>query len=295
MTNVLGVAFNCQSLASQRLLRVESKPTRIANFKCIVDKVLQDDFLPPTLAASLVGKFGFLCSTLFGKVGRACTAPIRERQYSTSTITALTPAITHSLNLMFHIIDVSPPRTISLSSASLPFLLYTDASDVPERTQRFVVGGVLIFPPPTRRIEYFTYVVPQAVVDTWLPKQTYMGQLEVLAAPLSLSTWQSTLAHKQVIHFVDNDSAASGLVRGYSQKVDSSLLISSYWSLAAENAIDPYIDRVESKSNLSDGPSRLDSSLMKIMQAHQVAPCTDFLFQVSRWDTAASAPAVSLA
>ena len=195
---------------------------------------------------------------------------------------------------MCHILDVSPPRAVSLLESLPPFVLYTDASDVPERSPRFVVGAVLIFPPPTRRVEFFTYVVPQILVDQWLPKQTYMGQLEVLAAPLSLATWSSTLSRSRVIHFVDNDAAASSLVRGYSPKVDSSLLVSNYWSLAAESAIDPYIDRVESKSNLSDGPSRLDETLMIQLRARKVAPNFDFLFDFSRWDTAATAPAVPL-
>ena len=293
VADILGVRFNCEALSSERTLRVEAKPSRKVNFKAIVQKVLDDDFLPPTLAASLVGKFGFLCSTLFGKVGRACTTPVRERQYSVHASTSLTSPLRHSLQLMLHIIDVSPPRLLSLKTEDKPFLLYTDASDVPERHHRFIVGGVLIYPPPTRRVEYFTYIVPQLLVDQWLPKQTYMGQLEVLAAPLSLSTWKQALRHRRVLHFVDNDAAAAGLVRGYSQKVDSSLLISHYWSIAAEAAIDPYIDRVESKSNLSDGPSRLELLLMQQLQAHKVEPDYEFLFNFSRWDTAAPAPAVS--
>lgn len=48
------------------------------------------------------------------------------------------------------------------------------------------------------------------------PKESYMGQLELLAAPAALSTWAAELTAKQVIHFVDNDSAAANLVRGYS-------------------------------------------------------------------------------
>ena len=294
VAHVLGVQFNCKALETERLLHIQPKPTRKSNFLKIVTKVLTDNFLPPSLAASVVGKFGFLCSTLFGKVGRACTASLRERQYGDPLQDSLTPALRHSLHLMCHILDVSPPRAVSLLESLPPFVLYTDASDVPERSPRFVVGAVLIFPPPTRRVEFFTYVVPQILVDQWLPKQTYMGQLEVLAAPLSLATWSSTLSHSRVIHFVDNDAAASSLVRGYSPKVDSSLLVSNYWSLAAESAIDPYIDRVESKSNLSDGPSRLDETLMIQLHAHKVAPNFHFLFDFSRWDTAATAPAVPL-
>ena len=250
--------------------------------------------MPPSLAASVVGKFGFLCTTLFGKIGRSCTGPLRERQYASHDNVSLSIALRRSLQLMLRLVEVSPPRTINLDMQQRPYLLYTDASHVPEREHRFVVGAVLIFPPPHRRIEYLSYVVPPEVVASWLPKQTYMGQLEILAGPLALSTWKDVLQHSGVIHFVDNDAAAAGLVKGYSSKRDSTLLISSYWSLAAEHAIDPYLDRVESKSNLSDGPSRLDHQLMHELQAVQVKPDPAFLFDFPSGDTAASAPAVSL-
>ena len=59
----------------------------------------------------------------------------------------------------------------------------------------------------------------------------------------------------QIIHFIDNDAAASSLVRGYSPKTDSTALVGEYWSLAAQHGLEIYIDRVESKSNLADGPS----------------------------------------
>ena len=62
---VLGVAFNTRSLAEQRSLLAETKPTRGENFGILVKKILESDMLPPSLAASLLGKFGFLCSTLF--------------------------------------------------------------------------------------------------------------------------------------------------------------------------------------------------------------------------------------
>ena len=76
---VLGAAFNTQSPASQRILRVEPKPTRVANLICfMIDEILAAN--SPTLAASILGQFGFLCSTLYGKVGQCCTGAIRRHQ-----------------------------------------------------------------------------------------------------------------------------------------------------------------------------------------------------------------------
>lgn len=278
VTHILGVVFNCKALAHKRTLHVEAKPTRRANFVKLVQKILEDDFLPPSLAASVVGKFGFLCSTLFGKVGRCCTGPLRRRQYSQGTQTSLDDSLKSCLKLMIKIIQLSPPRTFSLDDNPAPAILYTDASDVPDRAERFVIGGVLILPPPDFKILYFSWVVPPELVEHWIPKQSYMGQLELLAGPVALSTWSLELANTRVIHFIDNESAAATLVKGYSQKSDSVKIIDEYWQLAAKHCIDSYIDRVESKSNLSDGPSRLEFSELRALDAVCTEPNPFFLF-----------------
>ena len=107
-----------------------------------------------------------------------------------------------------------------------------------------------------------------------------MNQLEILAGPLALQTWSPNLRGRQIIHFVDNDAAASSLVKGYSPKADSCALAGSYWILAAKHEIESYIDRVESKSNLADGPSRVNFDLMASLQASFTQPIVDLLGSV---------------
>ena len=272
VADVLGVTLNTESLRAQRILLVQPKQTRRANLVAIIDKVVSDDYLPPSLAASILGKFGFLCSTLYGKVGRCCTGAVRGRQYSTSLDCSLTPAIRVSLILMKLFTNMAPPREFPLSRSTPPSILYTDASDIPDRKQgRAVVGAVLFLPNP-ETILYTHWVVPEAVLHRWELRSTYIGQLELLAAPLALITWAKQLQRRQIIHFVDNESAAAGLVRGHSSKADSSALIGEYWLTASKQSMEIYVDRVESKSNISDGPSRLEFTEMRALQATWTPP-----------------------
>lgn len=89
-----------------------------------------------------------------------------------------------------------------------------------------------------------------------------MGQLETLACPLALHTWSSKLHRRRVLLLVDNDSAASCLVRDFSPKQDTCSLVGQFWLAASKSEIEVYIDRVESKSNIADGPSRLSFELL---------------------------------
>ena len=273
----MGVAFNTQALAAEKHFLVEAKPSRKLNFCKMVRAVLSQGELTPSLAGSIVGKFGFLCSSLFGKVGRCCTKSVRDRQYSVSPLFSIDPNLRASLQLMMEFVNLSPPRTVQMSNDTPRPILYTDASDVPERRGgRFVLGAVLLYGAMRERMEYTSLVLPPDLVATWAHRQSYMGQLELLAGPLALATWPAVLRHTKLFHFIDNDSAAACLVKGYSPQVDSSPLVGDYWLKAAAAGLDVYIDRVESKSNLADGPSRLDYQVVHSLGGKYVPPPTGF-------------------
>ncbi len=270
---VLGVAISTEALASERMLKVEPKPTRIRNLCEMIDLVIHQGALSPNMAASLSGKFGFLCSTMFGKVGRCCSAALRARQYGPQEDFSLTPQLLTSLNLMRKFALTSPSRKLLLNNSSPPMIIYTDASDVPERQpDRWVVGAVLVDVTENCSLHHTHWVVPQEIIDKWIPKQSYMGQLETLACPLALYTWSAKLRRKRVLLFVDNDSAASCLVRGYSPKQDSCSLVGQFWLAASETEAEIYIDRVESKSNIADGPSRLSFELLHTLGSSMAPP-----------------------
>lgn len=166
----------------------------------------------------------------------------------------------------------APAREVRTRDPIPPFLLYSDASDVPERDRRYGIGAVLVDQRFLPRLFHFALEVPQATVGRWLPKKTFMGQLEIYAGPTALHTWADQLTGQHVIHFVDNDSASACLVRGYSPKADSCKLVGLYWLSAARHRVASYIDRVESKSNLADGPSRFDCDLLQKLGSTEVQP-----------------------
>eukprot|EP00435_Cladocopium_sp_Y103_P058671 s40_g20.t1 len=255
---ILGILFNTESLRQQRVIHLCAKPPRVSNLLSMIDLVISTQRLSSALAASLVGKFGFLCSTLFGKVGRCCTGPLRRRQYSSSGYEGITKELQCALQLMKFFLLSSPARELALLDTP-PILVYTDASDVPGRSPQRILGGVL-FEPLTASLVYTAWEVPDGLVQKWLPKKSFMGQLELLAAPCAFETWAEHLQSREVILFTDNDSAAANLVKGYSPQVDSSSIVGEFWLLASRLRAHVYVDRVESKSNLADGPSRFSFS-----------------------------------
>ena len=73
-----------------------------------------------------------------------------------------------------------------------------------------------------------------------------------------------------MIIFVDNDAARAAAVRGETKSFASARIVTELWELVAEHGMYPWVDRVASKANPADGPSRGDWSLMKEIGARRV-------------------------
>lgn len=103
----------------------------------MIDHILQQDFLPPSVAASALGKFGLFCSTLFGSRFRA--GHVRARQHTNGGAPGLTPDFVCCLKLMKFLVGSSPAPTSCLRSKSSPLLLYLSQSgSVGDLETRFV-------------------------------------------------------------------------------------------------------------------------------------------------------------
>eukprot|EP00435_Cladocopium_sp_Y103_P069042 s603_g32.t1 len=230
-------------------------------FHLCLDHFFDDYFLaePSGTAAIAVHCFQEAFSILGFTWGVVVPVP-SARQYQTHANSKVTQDIAVSLRLMRVFLSSTPPREVPLS-VSTPVIVYTDASDVPDRNPQHMLGAVL-WDPADHLLFYSASKVPTEVIANWLPKKSLMGQLELLAAPFALTTWRRRLTGRPIIMFIDNDGAASNLVKGYSNKLDSAAIVGHFWLEASQCRALIYIDRVESKSNLSDGPSRLDFSLL---------------------------------
>jgi len=136
--------------------------------------------------------------------------------------------------------------------------------------------GAVLFHPKNGSLEYSSLAVEHDILSLWLPKQNHMSQLEFLAAPFAISTWKTKCSNRSILLFVDNNGAAANLVKGYSAQVDSAAIVGHFWLLAASLKLSVYIDRVESKSNIS--PSRNEFELLQSLGAKWIWSGSTFRF-----------------
>ena len=238
-------------------------PTGIVTLRILQDRrealvaacreVLRSGRLSSGAAASLRGKLYFAATTAYGRVGRAALQPILQRQERGSERNSLTPAMIRSLSFFITLLNHMPDREITLGSqGSPPVLVWSDAS------WESGVGrlGFVVYDPASDTFYESDSMIPQYILDFFVKKKQKIGQCEILAATAVYSSLPQILRGRRVIHFIDNTSAISCLLHGYSGKPDSALLVNAFHLFNAGLKADIHFEYVESKANVADLPSR---------------------------------------
>ena len=253
-------------------------------------------------AATLRGKRTFLLECAQGRVGRASSLSLIQREYFDEGETKFTEALQHSYDFDATLLPNLPPRVeLVVPSNTRPLLVYTDAMFRPRKRKRrdcddepvnewkakFVSKlGIVLYDPhcdPNSdayapelvngcgegHLVYASAVPPDEVVATFQRartgdfQKTYIAQLEVLAGVAIYYTYPERIRGRQVNHFIDNTVALSGLVHGYARKLDLAHMINAFHlQIAALNA-NVFYEFVPSKCNVADLPSRDDFELLE--------------------------------
>ena len=248
--------------------------------------ILKRGSLSPGAASSLRGKLYFAVTTAYGRVGRAALQPILQRQEGRDVGHRLSPALIVALKFFVTLLNYMPDREIRFDrSAMRPLLVWSDAS------WEGGVGhlGFVAFDPERLPYDpcdpdsgqwlYSESPVPSHILDMFVAKRQKIGQYEIAAAfmvyPSLAGAFPSSISRRRVVHWIDNTSAISCLLNGYSGKPDSALLVNAFHLFNARDSVRAHVhfEYVESAANVADLPSRLDLRFVRdVLRARFVPP-----------------------
>ena len=103
---------------------------------------------------------------------------------------------------------------------------------------------------PCGRAFYFSCPVPSVMLGTRIEK------LELAAAIMAYGTFRSQIGTLPVLHFIDNVTARSWAIRGYSSDVAVADVLHDWLMDLAVRGMTTWFEYVASKANLADAPSR---------------------------------------
>ena len=106
--------------------------------------------------------------------------------------------------------------------------------------------------------------LPHAYYAHFSPNlKTYISQVELVAAIMPLYSRPDLFAGRRIIHFIDNTTALSALVNGYSGKPDLARLVNLFHVATIALGCEWWGEWVPSKANLADIPTRAESASLR--------------------------------
>ena len=97
-------------------------------------------------------------------------------------------------------------------------------------------------------------------------------EVEAVGPLVLLSSWLHLFVNALWIHFIDNNSALGGLVKGSASVGQQDIIIGHTWTWIARLNVSAWFDRVDSASNPVDGISRKDFSGFHCWERVQIPP-----------------------
>ena len=198
------------------------------------------------------------------RIGRAMIKAIYEqkRSHDGAISVRLRTALLWWRNVLSQkISEVSP----WVGSSKPPCRLLVDAASTPP------CCAAILFIDST--IRYTVWSPPAALLAKLVARQdNQIGSLEILAILLALSTFRVDLEGRKVVLYSDNVGAEKGTARGSARAWDHNRLVHQIWTVAINCRIKLWVERVPSKENLADCPSRGSVALLRDLGATWIEP-----------------------
>jgi len=250
----LGAACNLAEVTKTGHLHIRPKESAVAQVQQGVRDAVRHMSLQKAAAAKLRGQSNWSGSLAAGKCGRIGIEVLKRKQYLGPP--ELSQEDVDGLVFLSFITGNMPERSVLVAGARPPpALLYTDASFEASSGNPPRLGWVLFDRSPWKP-QGRSADVPWEIVNTWTARQVYIFPAEAFAVYAAVWSHREVLAGKDVVIFVDNEAAASALIRGSSGLAEANVVAQTLHWLLVEHGIRMWLEWIDSESNLSDGLSR---------------------------------------
>ena len=222
---LLGVTLDSTEQLPSAILMARPQPERVLNILRRLHTIQETGKLSPAAAGRLCGQLEFICSTLFGRVGRAALNPFRKHSQAPQRRFQVPDDVRFSARLLISLLVSASPRTVQICrDPRPPVLIYSDGAGHDEEELidaidpagrpagcQYSVGATLYDPLTDTREFIFSWVSPELVAG-WSDSIQHISRVELVAVPWALQTWHRKVQDRHIIWFCDNTAATAGLI-----------------------------------------------------------------------------------
>ena len=244
-----------------------------------LEEALRTGFLHPGACSKLAGALSWAAANAFHRLGRAMLRPLFCHAKGRR------PEVRRELRLAMrwwmHVLDYDlhqerPWREAVGDHATL----IVDARSTPPRL-------AAVFIPPAGEVQFCDMAPGEKALRHFCQRgDGGILALELLAIALGLSTFAEQLAGGTVVVFSDNTGAERATARGSAATWDYSAVVHCLWRFAAKHGFGMWLERVGTKDNIADLPSREEYGLLRAIGARRVEAQLDASFiQPGAWES----------
>ena len=263
----LGTVITLPSSLSWHIT-VSNREDRLSQDRDHCTQILKKGVCRPSEIRKLRGRLQFASAQSTGRCGAWASPCLRSLAEGKGGPRPLSELEALAVDWWRCYLTTHRPRVVAMGRSRPPLVAYTDGAVEDVTT----VGGAL-FDKSSGFASAFGEVVPEEVVRSWagkLGQSQVIGQAEIAPTILALLAWKEKCVGRDLLLFIDNESAAGALLRGYSPNLASARLISRFWMESAKLGVRVWIEWVAGPSNVADGPSRLDFTLVEELGCRRV-------------------------
>ena len=212
------------------------------------------DCLHDFQAAKLAGRVTFAVTLAANRVGRAQAKPLFAQANSPYPGGRLSLRLRAALIWWYEYLMLRPPVHHHAGRASRPHLrTWSDAAGASR------VLAVFLYDERNGAWLYTAAEIPERIWQQLADRRDHQIGYQEIAAPwLALATWPELLMDCLWTNYMDNQGSMHSLLNGSCTAPEQNIGAGKFWLRLAEANVDFQAYRVESKSNLADGPTRFD-------------------------------------
>ena len=246
----LGASVHVGDFWPGAIIRFQPKWLTKAKVLAKLDAALRAQALPPDDAGKLRGDLMWMFSTCSGFLGKLAGPLLTLKQQHADP--SLTDDQMFTLRLLSQVVLAAHPRDVYVGpQPPLPIVVYSDASFENDVLR---LGWVIFSSgsPP----QGGTCVVPQAVLQSWIPRNQQIYPGEAVCGIVVPYLFPSVFQHRDVLWYVDNEAAVSSLIRATSSQTDVHDICQATQALLGILSSRCWFEWIDSDSNPADGLSR---------------------------------------
>lgn len=247
----LGLVHDFSAILTEQRIQVWIRERLQVKIQDFIRTAILSNQLHPGTAAKLYGCVTFLDQAVFGKIARAGLNALKDRQYLDHT-SYLATELRRSFSTISSVLSLEPRRIIFLNSSCHHRI--SGASDAAQDST-IGSGGFLLSNRSFQRLGAVVKITP-SVVQLWKPCDVYIAQLELLMVLQAFVTFPDEFRQCTGVWYIDNIASLMSLLKGRSENEDLDHMSQLIHLLLFHLQCSLWFERMQSKSNWSDGISR---------------------------------------